>query len=187
MKYRLAFFTLFFCWFTVAFSQTTRHEKLPPRSTDYQAAFQEGIASYVVKYADDLFRGGRVSSKTGMQFIKDKGVMIFLSINPTSVEKKLAHDFGILLVELELTEQNFNRKAVMDFLALLKKYKSTVYLNDADGKHIAGVLAAAYRIYGEGWEFDKAIIEFGKLGGSLKDDFQMLETLVRKANLKKEN
>ena len=52
-----------------------------------------------------------------------------------------------------------------------------LYVHCHGGTHRAGVLGVAYRIHKCGWPWEKALLEHGRLGGSLKDDHIMLASI----------
>ena len=66
------------------------------------------------------------------------------------------------------------------FLELIKKNKAPFYLHSKEENQDVGILAAIYRIYVENWSFEKTIIEYGRIGGSLKDDDRLLRAIMKK-------
>ncbi len=54
-----------------------------------------------------------------------------------------------------------------------------LYVHCHGGTHRGGVLMLFVRLHVEGWPLEKALVEFGRLGGDLKGDHPKIE-VVRK-------
>lgn len=63
------------------------------------------------------------------------------------------------------------------YLALFTKDNMPIYVHCHGGTHRDGTLGVAYRVHTCGWDWDKALLEHARLGGSLKDDHVMLESI----------
>ena len=154
---------------------------LPPRGATYKVlGRQEGLRNFVVRYDDRLYRGGQIVSQKGIERLQKWGVRTILSVTPDAHERKYAAAAGLRLVEVPFEKKRAIPKETLEkFLEAVKDHSGPVYLHCMGGSHRAGALAAAYRIHVSGWGFDKASLEFGRLGGSLKDDHKLLKS-VRK-------
>jgi protein tyrosine/serine phosphatase len=61
------------------------------------------------------------------------------------------------------------------FLQTIKTGTGPFYVHCVGGTHRAGVLGVAYRMHILNWPYEKAVLEFGQLGGDLKADHSLLE------------
>jgi len=156
---------------------------LPPKSDTYKVIGRtKGIDGYVVKYSDRLYRGGCVTSEEGMKALAARSIKTIVSITPDDAERRYAKQYGVTLVEAPFAKDKpVPDETLQRFLKAVRNASGPVYVHCHGGNHRGGTLAAAYRAHIEGWDWDKTLVEFGRLGGSLKDDDTMLES-VRPAN-----
>ncbi len=152
---------------------------LPPPGGEYEVIGAiAGIRSYVVRHDARLFRGGQPETDAGVEALRRLGVKTIVSATPTAAERRLSGKHGIRLVELPLEK---NRRVphgtLTGFLTAMREAPGPVYVHGWDGTHRAGVLGVAYRLHVLGWTYEKALVEFGRLGGSLRDDHLMLESV----------
>lgn len=166
---------------TGATYKVDKNPTLPPKADGYEVVGKvDGLNKYVVKYSDKLYRGGQPVSGKGMKQLKKWGVKTILSVTPDDIERKYAKEGGFELVEVPFENGTpIPAETVAKFLAACKDKPGPYYLHCMGGTHRAGALGLAYRVHIEGWDYDKALIEFGRLGGDLKKDFQIAES-VRK-------
>jgi len=152
---------------------------LPPRGETYKLiGRQVGFLNFVVRYDDRLYRGGQLVSDGGIKTLRKWGVRTILSVTPDDSERKYVAAAGLKLVELPLDKQKpVPKQTLRKFLDTIEAERGRFYLHSLSGCRRAGALAAAYRIHVGGWEFDKAVFEFGRLGGCLKDDHKLLESI----------
>jgi len=81
-----------------------------------------------------------------------------------------------------VAELSFDRKSltpeVLDqFIEAIDANPGPFYVHCNHGPHRSGSLMVHYRMRKEGWSFEKAAVEFGRLGGDLKRDHAMLEVI----------
>lgn len=152
---------------------------LPPKGQAYKVVGRRaGLRGFIVRYDKKLYRGGQIVSEEGIETLKQRGIKTIISVTPDEHERKYAHAAGLRLVEVHFDEQqSIPKKTLQKFLDAIEADDGPFYLHAMGGSHRAGALAAAYRVHAGGWEFDKAIIEFGRLGGSLKDDHKLLASV----------
>ena len=159
-------------------SEANDATQLPPVGETYEViGFVTGLNGYVIKYDDVFYRGGDIASDEGAKVLKEKGIKTIVSVTPTDLERLLAKKYGMELVEVLFEKTGVPAEALESYVKKIKAGEGPFYVHCHGGSHRAGTLAAAYRIHKQGWEFDKAIIEFGRLGGSLKDDHALLESI----------
>ena len=151
---------------------------LPPTSDSYTVIGEvTGIKNFVVKYDNDFYRGGEPVSEEGMEYLKNQGIKTIITITPNQLEEELSAQYGINLVSLEFTKKTLNKDVLDQYFDILNKYDKPWYVHCHGGTHRGGVLGAAYRLKVLRWDWNRSIIEYGMLGGSLKDDYCMLEIL----------
>lgn len=157
---------------------------LPPQVGEYAViGWQPGLAGYVVKYDERMYRGGNPVSEDGMKVLETLGVKTIIAIAPGDEARKYARSHGMEYVELSFEKGGVIPPEVREaFLKAVRANGEPFYVHGHGGRHRAGVLCALYRLEEQGWDFDAAAIEFGRLGGSLKDDFLMLESIRPKQN-----
>jgi protein tyrosine phosphatase (PTP) superfamily phosphohydrolase (DUF442 family) len=154
--------------------------KLPPKSDSYVVLGEtKGIKNFVVKYDDNCYRGGDILSEEGIKYLKKIGIQTIISVTPTALEKQLCSKHDIKLVELEFAKtKGLSKEQIKLFKAIISSQKNCpVYAHCYGGSHRGGILGVAYRIYICNWPKEKAENEFVILGGSLKDDAIMLQSL----------
>jgi protein tyrosine phosphatase (PTP) superfamily phosphohydrolase (DUF442 family) len=150
-------------------------EILPPLNPDYAVTANiKGIDGYFVKYDARFYRGGDIVSIEGVQYLKKLGIQTVISISPSENERKILKEGGITLVELPFEQSGLNREIISRFLETVNKSDGSLYVHCHSGKHRGGILGYIYRVKISGWQKDRALIEFARLGGDLKDDHQMI-------------
>lgn len=149
---------------------------LPPKGDTYEVlACLKGLKSFAVRYADGVVRGGEPCSDQAARTLRGLGIRTIVTITPTDRERALARECGFTLVEMPFDKATgLSQADLRRFLALLTGEKMPVYIHCHGGTHRGGVLCVAYRIHKCGWDWDKALAEHARLGGSLKDDHAML-------------
>lgn len=156
-----------------------KKEALPPKSDTYSVlGWIHGNNGYLIKYSQELFRGGDVVLQTAIDTLKQFGVKTIVSISPTDSERTLLKTNSVQLIEIPFNKDSLTNKEISDFLDVMKQAKSPIYVHCHSGLHRAGIFCLSYRIYNQKWPVEKALIEFGKLGGSLKDDNAMIEKVL---------
>ena len=153
---------------------------LPPEGESYTVVGAvDGLAAYAIRYDDRLYRGGQLTGQAGIDALKTWGVTTIVTITPTEDERKYVKEAGISLVELPFQKTELTDEALTQFLATVKASEGPVYVHCHGGSHRAGALCLAYRLAVDGWDFNKAAVEFGRLGGDLKGDHAMLEVIEK--------
>ncbi len=155
---------------------------LPPDVGEYEViGTVEGLNNFVVRYDARLIRGGQPLSGKGMKALKKWGVTTILSVSPDDILRKYAQDHDLKLVDLAFDKAGgVPAETLATFLDAVRGGDGPFYLHCIGGTHRAGALGLAYRLHVSEWEQGKALIEFGRLGGDLKGDHAMIES-VREA------
>lgn len=150
-------------------------KKLPPESDSYAVfGYTKGIKGYVIKYSDSLYRGGDVLSKEGMQNLARYDIKTIISVTPNDSIKILAADQNIDFIDFEFAYSSLDSQQIATFTEIISHCEKPCYINCYSGNQRAGNLCAIYRIVEEEWDFEKAMLEYGMLGGKIKEDYQML-------------
>jgi len=152
---------------------------LPPPHKDYEVlGVQEGLKNFTVRYDDQLYRGGELHANSAALTLYDWNVKTIISIAPSEYERNFCREHGFLLVEIPFD------KITGPTATDLKCFKDTIrtgsgpfYMHCRGGSHRGGVLGVAYRVDILGWSYEKALVEFGRLGGDLRGDHDMLEAI----------
>jgi protein tyrosine phosphatase (PTP) superfamily phosphohydrolase (DUF442 family) len=151
---------------------------LPPKADTYEVLGElKGLKSYAVKYNDRMYRGGEPTGPDGIATLKQLGIRTIISVTPTDLERKLASEGGMTLVELPFPKTALTGEVLGRYLKALEQNKGPFYVHCHGGTHRGGILMACYRMQLEGWSFEKAAVEYGRLGGDLKADQKMLEAV----------
>lgn len=164
---------------TGIFTGAGGQEKLPPSGMNYTVIGNvKGIDNFVVEYDNRLMRGGALLSRSGTKFLTDRGVNTVIALKPTEWEAALLYAANINLIELPVYEG----KAIPDdtlrgFFEAFDQSRNPVYLRADADSHYAGAFGMAYRMYRCQWPYEDALIEFGRLGGNLKDDHEVVESI----------
>lgn len=156
-----------------------RRAVLPPKSDTYQVVgWVRGLKGYVVRYDERLYRGGQITRRAGIAALKEWGIRTIISITPSEAERALAREGGLRLVEVPFDrKKGVSRAGLAGFLAAIREGPGPFYLHCKSGCQRAGVLAVAYRVHVQGWDFDKAAAEYGRLGGDLMRDDHLLASV----------
>ena len=151
---------------------------LPPENDSYTViGVVKGLSSYVIQYDENMFRGGEPTAQEGVQELKEQGIATIISVTPTDLERQQTRQQQINLVELPFEKKTLSPQTLRVFLQLIDENKGPFYVHCHGGIHRAAALCMTWRIYRQNWDYDKALIEFGRLGGSLKEDNTMLEII----------
>lgn len=160
---------------------TTPHDQivLPPTNSHYQVlGHREGLNGYVVRYDDVFYRGGQVYIEDlAAEALQECGIKTIISITPSDAERAFCAANGFVLIEIPFDKNGPSVADYQNYLQALETSAPPFYVHCKGGSHRAGILSAAYRIQRQGWSFEEAAIEYGRLGGDLKSDHAMVETL----------
>jgi protein tyrosine phosphatase (PTP) superfamily phosphohydrolase (DUF442 family) len=141
----------------------------PPDSDTYEVVgVVDGLSNFVVKYDDNFYRGGIPWSETGYEKLKEMGVKTIISVVPDDTERAMAQAFGLTLVEIPFDKAAGVSKELLDkYLAALDTQPGPFYVHCHGGTHRGGTLGAAYRYHKQGWDKNKVLVEYARLGGEL--------------------
>ncbi|MCX6579770.1 MAG: hypothetical protein NT166_06260 [Candidatus Aminicenantes bacterium] len=163
-----------------AVSRATRGWQWPPFGYTYQVTVVPGIDGYVIVYNDNLYRGGALSPEAAGQ-LKNFGVKTVITIDPDPKLEKTVKAAGLKPVTFTWKNRGIMPQEDLErFLELIKKNEAPFYLHSKEENQEAGILAAIYRVHVENWPYEKTIIEYGRVGGSLKDDDRLLRAIMKK-------
>ncbi len=158
-----------------------KSKTLPPHDDFYKVfGYATGFKGYIVKYSDNLYRGGNILSDSGAALLGKYDIKTIISVTPSEEQIELANKYNIQYVEFPFDYSEISESKLAHFIDLIKKSKRPLYINCHGGNQRAGCLCAIYRMCIEEWSFERALIEYGKLGGKLKEDFVMLEKCAEK-------
>jgi len=157
-----------------------RPDVVPPPSRDYKVIGKlSGLKGIVIQYDDRIFRGGDIVSSSASESLKKLGVKTIIATNPSKWERRFCRNHNFKLIELPFSkETGMTSSDLQSYLDAIRLESGPFYLHDGEaGTDKAGVLGLVYRLYFQGWDYDRAVIEFGRLGGSLAEDRKMLESV----------
>ncbi len=150
------------------------HE-LPPKDSAYSIiGYVQGLKGYVVRYSPHLYRGGDIIDEKGIVALRNHGIKTIIAVTPQQQARELAELHAIQYIDFPYEYGKLPREKLIHFLDIVKNYEKPLYIHCHGGNRRAGVLCALYRIYCKDLPFEKALIEYGKLGGKVKEDFQLL-------------
>lgn len=139
---------------------------------------KDGIKAWVIRYDSRLLRGGEFHNESAAKVLKGWNVKTIVSISPNDKERDFCKRHGFELVEIPFDKGKGPASAdIKKFLETMATATSPVYLHCIGGVHRGGVMGVAYRVHLLKWPYEKALLEFGRLGGHLKDDHVMLEAV----------
>ena len=154
--------------------------KLPPPSDDYRVlGVKQGIKGWVVQYDDKVFRGGEFFSDSAAKALRGWDVKTVVSVTPNDKEREFCRKHGLDLVEVPFDKtRGPSSEDLRCFLEAVREKEGPVYVHCVGGTHRGGLLGFAYRLHVLNWTEDRALVEYGRLGGDLKDDHNMLEAVL---------
>jgi protein tyrosine/serine phosphatase len=184
-----------FTMLTACQSKTTEHPKvvdgisgathqnekviLPPENENYRVmGHLQGLMNYVVRYDNSFYRGGEpYAPDLALEAFDEVGIKTIISITPSEEERAFCETYGFKLVEIPFVNPGPTAKDFETYFQTLEEESGPVFVHCKGGSHRAGIFGAAYRMKVQNWSYEEAIIEYGRLGGDLKNDFAMLEQL----------
>lgn len=162
-------------------SATVPHNKiiLPPTNSQYRVVGHlEGLNNYVVQYSDVFYRGGQTYAEDlATESLKRLNIKTVVSIVPDDAERAFCTANGFALVEIPFDKTGPKPDDYRRYFQTLEKGEGPFYIHCKGGSHRAGILGAAYRMKFQDWPVEKALVEYGRLGGDLKTDHAMTATL----------
>ncbi len=160
---------------------TYKHKKtvLPPQTGAYEViGTADGLKNYVIKYDDNLYRGGEPFADSAVASLKKYGIRTIISITPTDHERNFCKRNGFTLVEIPFEKTTgVSPSDLKRYLDVIKTKAEPFYVHCHGGTHRGGVLGVAYRVHIQNWPYEKALVEHGRLGGDLLADHIMLESV----------
>ena len=152
---------------------------LPPTNSHYRVlGHLQGLNNHMVKYNDSFYRGGQVYIEDlATESLRECAIKTIVSIVPSDAERAFCATNGFALVEIPFDKSGPTPQDYQRYFKSLETSEPPFYIHCKGGMHRGGIFAAAYRIKFQGWSFEQAVIEYGRLGGDLKADHAMLETL----------
>ena len=152
---------------------------LPPAGEGYEVlGVREGIKNWAIRYDDTLIRGGEFYADSAAQALREWGVKTIVSAAPSAKERAFCAQHGFALVEIPFDKARGPTAGdIRTFLDTVKTGQGPFYVHCVGGAHRGGVLGVAYRLHVLNWPAERALVEFGRLGGNLKDDHGMLEAV----------
>lgn len=169
-----------------ASSKPGKAAMFPPLNDDYELiGIVDGLKSFAVKYDDVLYRGGAPYNQIAARTLKKYGIKTIISITPNEHEREMCSEHGFELIEMEfMNSPGPSPENLRIYLDTVRNGNGAFYVHCHGGTHRAGILGMAYRMHVQNWPFERAVIEYGRLGGSLLEDHEMIE--VVKSYRKKE-
>ncbi|HOX38828.1 MAG TPA: hypothetical protein PL033_12630 [Candidatus Brocadiia bacterium] len=152
--------------------------QLPPLGDTYEIlGWRDGIKGCVIKYNAMLVRGGEISSEAGIEYLSGLGVKTIISIVPSAQAKRWAEKRGMRYLELPFPKGSISDETIVKYRGFLDANSAPFYVHCHGGTQRGGILAVYYRIHKEGWDFNRAAVEFGTLGGDLMNSHTMLQSI----------
>lgn len=148
---------------------------LPETDSTYKViGYKKGLKGFSVEYNKNLYRGGNILSAEGAKILQEKGIKTVVSITPDDNIKTLCNTFGFNNIEMFYDYGKLTDSITASFLNTLDNSDAPFYIHCFSGKQRAGLLCAISRIYTNNWTFEQAEVEYGKLGGKVEEDHQLL-------------
>lgn len=161
---------------TVTAASLSTQDWLPEEGDTYEViGYVDGVKGVIVRYSDDLYRGGDILTDEGMLLLKKRGVKSVVSATPNETIRSLSKAYSLNQHDFYFDYQGLTEASVKSFFTLLDSVERPVYIHCHGGKQRAGNLCMLYRGYVEGWDIEKAMKEYVQLGGKEQEDRPMLE------------
>ncbi len=158
---------------------------LPKKDSTYNIiGYQNGIRGCLIDYSEHLYRGGDILSIEGAKTLQQKGIKTVISVTPNENIITLCKSVQFEHYNLFYDYGDLSDSATIHFLKVLNRATPPLYIHCFSGKQRAGLLCAIIRIY-EGWDFEKALDEYEKLGGKVMEDTPLLQQAHTLIKLKK--
>ena len=150
---------------------------LPPSVGAYEViGVVDGLKKFVIKYDNTLYRGGAIFADSAAKWLKKHKIRTIISIVPSELERDLCRKNGFTLIEIPFEKPNgMTADDLKRYLNAVKASVGPVYVHCHGGTHRGGLFGVAYRVHIQGWSYEKAIVEYGRLGGDLLAGHTMLE------------
>jgi protein tyrosine phosphatase (PTP) superfamily phosphohydrolase (DUF442 family) len=168
---------------TGATPRSTGTQEMIPKDPYYKVLGKAaGLKGTIIRYDENLFRGGDVASEKGMQALKAHGIKTIVAVTPSEEQRRWAEDAGIAYKEIKFDFQSIPDDLQVVVEDLFQTAPPPFYVHCHSGTTRAGVLAMIYRIKVQGWSFDRALIEFGRLGGNLSETHGLTQSIISKGD-----
>lgn len=157
----------------------------PPEGYTYNVTLVQGIEKYIIIYNPQLYRGSDITL-TGAKRLKTFGINTFITLDPEQEQIDIAKKAGLKVISFPFHGKIIPPPDLDGFLEILRDNKGAFYIHSTETDHRAGAWAAVYRLHIDKWTYEQAIIEFGRVGGSLKSDHLLIKS-IRKKQVKHSN
>lgn len=148
---------------------------LPEEDSTYKViGYKKGLKGVTIKYSGNLYRGGNILSAEGAKILQENGIKTVISVTPDDNIKTLCNTFGFKNIDMFYDYGKLTDSITIAFLNVLDNEDSPLYIHCFSGKQRAGLLCAISRLYNDNWTFEQAEMEYGKLGGKVKEDHDLL-------------
>jgi len=142
------------------------YDSIDQADTNYKVIGKiDGVNGYVVRYDPLLYRGGEIVNRKGMSNLSRMGIKTIISLSTTDLERRLARQYNIALVEMDFGYELLPKEQVEFFRKVVREKDGPFYVHCHGGTHRAGILGSIYRIDKQGWACERALVEFHRLGG----------------------
>lgn len=163
-------------------------KKIPPKIGETYTILgkEEGLNGWIIRYDNGLIRGGDILDQRGISFLKEMGVKTIFSVSPTDIERELASEHNIALLEIVYQKDpGMTKEVVEKFLAGINENSGPYYIHCIGGSDRGGALVGAYRLFKENKNIDMIIEEFILLGGHYSQFPKLLAYLEKEGELRK--
>jgi len=150
-----------------------------PSHTYHVVGQRDGIEGFVVRYDGKFYRGGEPKSRDAAKYFKAWGIKTIVSVTPTDLERELARDYGLELVEVPFEKgKPLSAEALGALHRTLKADGGPYYSHCHGGTQRGGAIGFFFRMHVQKWSFENAAMEYKNLGGDYAANETMLQSIA---------
>lgn len=140
---------------------------LPPVQNDPDLASPRndiaGLPNFA-KISDTLYRGAQPTAE-GFKELKKMGVKTIINLHAFASDRDLIKGLGFQYLHISFKTWHAEDEDVVKFLkAVTDPANGVVFVHCEHGSDRTGMMVAIYRMFVQGWSFEKAIAELPRFG-----------------------
>ncbi len=136
------------------------------------------------KVTDSLYRSAQPSAE-GMLNLKQMGIQTIVNLRSFHSDRKEIGDTGLAYEHIYMKTWHPEKKEIVKFLRIVSNQKRTpILIHCQHGADRKGTMSAVYRVAGQGWSKEEALLERTQGGYGFHDIWVNLVPWFKKLNIK---
>ncbi|MFH1260278.1 MAG: dual specificity protein phosphatase family protein [Elusimicrobiota bacterium] len=133
------------------------------KNQEYSISNLEGLENFA-KVSETLYRGAQPTA-LGFAELKKMGVKTVVNLRGFHSDKKLLRGLGFKYVHISFKPWHPEDEDIIKFLKVVTNPDNCpIFIHCQHGADRTGTMVAVYRMYVQGWTYEKALSELPKFG-----------------------